>query len=88
MERSAFRCSFPTLPSTEQEARIEDDRKSLEEGDAVLLIVEDDPHYARVLCDLSRDKGFKVLVAMTGTEALSLAREYRPNRNLSRCHAA
>ena len=48
------------------------------EGDAVLLIVEDDPHYARVLCDLSRDKGFKVLSAMTGAEALSLAREYNP----------
>jgi len=43
-----------------------------------LLIVEDDPHYARVLCDLSRDHGFKVLCAMTGTEALSLAREFRP----------
>jgi CheY-like chemotaxis protein len=62
----------------EQESRVEDDRKSLQDGDAVLLIVEDDPHYARVLCDLSRDKGFKVLVAMTGTEALSLAREYHP----------
>ena len=43
-----------------------------------MLIVEDDPHYARVLCDLSRDNGFKVLCAMTGTEALSLAREFRP----------
>jgi len=62
----------------EQESRVEDDRKSLEDGEAVLLIVEDDPHYARVLCDLSRDKGFKVLVAMTGTEALALAREYHP----------
>jgi HAMP domain-containing protein/signal transduction histidine kinase/DNA-binding response OmpR family regulator len=66
------------VAAAEQEARIEDDRNSLGEGNAVLLIVEDDPHYARVLCDLSRDKGFKVLVAMTGTEALSLAREYRP----------
>ncbi len=44
----------------------------------MLLIVEDDPHYARVLCDLSRDKGFKVLVAQTGAEALALAREYNP----------
>ena len=44
----------------------------------VLLIVEDDPHYARVLLDLSRDKGFKVLVAMRGAEALALAREYHP----------
>ena len=67
------------VTAAEQEARIEDDRNSLREGDAVLLIVEDDPHYARVLCDLSRDKGFKVLVAMTGTEALSLAREYHPS---------
>ncbi len=46
--------------------------------DAVLLIVEDDPHYARVLCDLSRDKGFKVLVRHRGTDALALAREYQP----------
>jgi CheY-like chemotaxis protein len=62
----------------EQDVRPEDDRDHLEEGDAVLLIVEDDPHYARVVCDLSRDKGFKVLVAQNGTEALSLAREYSP----------
>jgi len=34
------------------------------------LIVEDDPHYARVLVDLARDKGFKVLVAARGAEAL------------------
>jgi CheY-like chemotaxis protein/signal transduction histidine kinase len=66
------------VTAAEQESRIEDDRNFLEEGDSVLLVVEDDPHYARVLCDLSRDKGFKVLVAMTGTEALSLAREYHP----------
>jgi HAMP domain-containing protein/CheY-like chemotaxis protein/signal transduction histidine kinase len=58
--------------------RIADDRENLQPDDAVLLIVEDDLHYARVLCDLSRDKGFKVLVATRGTEALALAREYRP----------
>src|SRR2546426_410459 len=37
---------------------VSDDRDSLEAGHAVLLIIEDDPHYARVLRDLSRDKGF------------------------------
>ncbi|MBV8207154.1 MAG: response regulator, partial [Acidobacteria bacterium] len=57
---------------------IEDDRNHLEPGDTVLLVVEDDPHYARVLCDLARDRGFKVLVAMRGSEALALAREFRP----------
>ena len=67
-----------TVAAAEQEVRIKDDRASIESGDAVLLIVEDDPHYARVLCDLSRDKGFKVLLAMTGSEALDLAREFSP----------
>jgi len=55
-----------------------DDRANLQPDDAVLLIVEDDPHYARILCDLSRDKGFKVIVAMGGEEALTLARQYQP----------
>jgi CheY-like chemotaxis protein/signal transduction histidine kinase/HAMP domain-containing protein len=58
---------------------IEDDRDNLQPDDAVLLVVEDDPHYARVLYDLARDKGFKVLVALRGTEALSLAREFHPS---------
>jgi HAMP domain-containing protein/CheY-like chemotaxis protein/signal transduction histidine kinase len=58
--------------------KIPDDRADLQQDDAILLIVEDDPHYARVLRDLSRDKGFKVLVALRGAEALALAREYHP----------
>jgi HAMP domain-containing protein/CheY-like chemotaxis protein/signal transduction histidine kinase len=67
-----------TVTAVEQEARIEDDRHDLSAGDSVLLVVEDDPHYARLLRDLSREKGFKVLNAMSGTEALSLAQEFRP----------
>jgi HAMP domain-containing protein/CheY-like chemotaxis protein/signal transduction histidine kinase len=57
---------------------VEDDRHILEAGDTILLIVEDDPHYARVLVDLARDKGFKVLVASRGAEALDLAKQYQP----------
>src|SRR6202022_1868356 len=57
---------------------IPDDRNNLQPDDPILLIVEDDPHYARVLCDLARDKGFKVLVAARGSEALSLVREFHP----------
>jgi CheY-like chemotaxis protein len=58
--------------------KIPDDRENLQPDDAVLLIVEDDPHYARVLRDLSRDKGFRVLVATRGAEALALSHEYHP----------
>ncbi len=57
--------------------RLEDDRGNLQPSDSVLMIVEDDPHYARLLRDLAREKGFKVLVAMRGSEALALAREFR-----------
>jgi HAMP domain-containing protein/CheY-like chemotaxis protein len=57
---------------------IADDRDALTDGVATLLIVEDDPHYARILVDLARDKGFQVLVAQRGVDALSLARQYRP----------
>ncbi len=58
--------------------RIPDDRNDLQPGDAILLIVEDEPHYSRMLVDLARDEGFKVLVARRGAEALALAREYHP----------
>ncbi len=58
--------------------RIQDDRDNLRPEDTILLIVEDDPHYARVLCDLAHDKGFRVLVATHGSDALTLAREFHP----------
>jgi CheY-like chemotaxis protein/signal transduction histidine kinase/HAMP domain-containing protein len=73
--------SLPVAPFISPEKvieTIEDDRNNLQPGDAILLIVEDDVHFARILCDLSRDKGFKVLVATRGTEALVLARELHP----------
>ena len=57
---------------------VPDDRENLEPDDVVLLVVEDDPHYARVLLDLAHDHGMKVLVAHRGTDALALAREYQP----------
>ena len=57
---------------------VADDRAEVQPDDAVLLIVEDDPHYARLLVDLAHDKGFKVLAANHGMEALALAREYHP----------
>ena len=71
----------PALQAATQERVIEqlpDDRLNLEPGDTILLIVEDDPHYARVLVDLARDKGFKVLVAARGAEALDLAKQFQP----------
>jgi HAMP domain-containing protein/CheY-like chemotaxis protein/signal transduction histidine kinase len=58
--------------------QIPDDRLDIHPGDPILLIVEDDPHYARTLIDLARDKGFKALLAMRGDDALDLAKQYQP----------
>ncbi|WOH54196.1 HAMP domain-containing protein [Bradyrhizobium sp. sBnM-33] len=74
--------SAPALQATPTQERaveqLPDDRLNLAPGDTILLIVEDDPHYARVLIDLARDKGFKVLVASRGAEALELAKQFQP----------
>jgi len=75
---STQRRASVVVSSERSNEQVPDDRDNLKEDDTILLIVEDDPHYARLLRDLSRDKGFKVLVASRGTEALELAREFHP----------
>jgi HAMP domain-containing protein/signal transduction histidine kinase/DNA-binding response OmpR family regulator len=58
--------------------QVSDDRLLIEPGDPILLVVEDDAHYARIVADLARDKGFKVIVSMRGGDALDLAKQYQP----------
>ncbi|MGC2713767.1 MAG: response regulator, partial [Pseudolabrys sp.] len=67
------------LPPERPVEKIPDDRDEIQPGDSILLIVEDDPHYARVLIDLAREKSFKVLVATRGADALELAKQYQPS---------
>src|SRR5262245_1733241 len=70
----------PALGTVERPVEtIPDDRHDIQPGDNILLVIEDDPHYARVIMDLSRDKGFKVLLAMRGGDALDLAKQYQPS---------
>ncbi len=56
-----------------------DDRANITPGDRVLLVVEDDPTFARVLLDRARAMGFKCLVALNGEAGLALAREHKPD---------
>jgi HAMP domain-containing protein/CheY-like chemotaxis protein/predicted transcriptional regulator len=67
----------PAVPERPIE-QIPDDRLEIRPGDSILLIIEDDPHYARIMVDLAREKGFKVLVAARGVDALELAKQYQP----------
>jgi HAMP domain-containing protein/signal transduction histidine kinase/DNA-binding response OmpR family regulator len=55
-----------------------DDRETIQPGDEVLLIVENDLGFARFLLDTAREQGYKGLVTSLGASALALARDYKP----------
>ncbi len=55
-----------------------DDRDTINEGDRVLLIVEDDVKFARILLEMTRQYDFKGIVAHNGTTGLALAETYQP----------
>jgi CheY-like chemotaxis protein/signal transduction histidine kinase len=67
---------MPVLAVAKAEETLQDDREDIRPGDSVLLIVEDDPHYARILLGIARGQGWKGVVAQRGQQALTLAREY------------
>jgi HAMP domain-containing protein/signal transduction histidine kinase/CheY-like chemotaxis protein len=56
-----------------------DDVESVQPGDAVALIVENDTSFARVLVEVARDHGFKAVVATRGVTALRYATELNPS---------
>ncbi len=56
-----------------------DDRNCIEPGDPLLLIVENDLSFARVLLEAAREKGFKGLVTSLGATALAMTGEYKPD---------
>ena len=56
-----------------------DDRHTIQPGDFVLLIVENDLAFASFLLDAARAKGFKGLVTSLGAGALTLAAEFKPS---------
>jgi len=56
-----------------------DDRASIRPSDRVLLIVENDLAFARLLLDAAREKGFKGIVTSLGASALALISEHKPS---------
>ena len=56
----------------------DDDRDSLQPGDEVVLIVENDIGFAKVLLEASRQQGMKGVVATTGAAALAMTKDFQP----------
>ncbi len=60
------------------EYSITDDRNNLSISDNILLIVEDDAGFAKLLVDYSHEKNFKTIVTNKGDLALKYAAQYHP----------
>jgi HAMP domain-containing protein/signal transduction histidine kinase/CheY-like chemotaxis protein len=58
---------------------VSDDRAEIQPEDKVLMIIEDDSSFARILLDIAHEQGFKCLVSQHGEDALMTARKYRPS---------
>jgi CheY-like chemotaxis protein/HAMP domain-containing protein len=56
-----------------------DDRDDIQQGDRVVLIVEDDADLARTELEIARGRGFKGIVALRGDSGLALAHEFSPD---------
>ncbi|HZE20243.1 MAG TPA: response regulator, partial [Candidatus Angelobacter sp.] len=74
----------PALAEAEEETEpiqdeTEDDRADLRPGDRVLLILENDRAFARMLLDVAHERGYKGLITGYGAAALSLAAQYLPH---------
>lgn len=65
---------LPTLPN-----EIPDDREIIQPGDRILLIIEDDDKFARILLDMAREQGFKTIVSLQSKQGLALAQQFKPN---------
>ena len=58
---------------------IEDDRDNIQPGDRVLLIIEDDLAFARIMLGLAHENGYKAVVSTRGDSGLALANQLKPD---------
>jgi len=56
-----------------------DDSGNISSDDKVILIVENDPVFAKFLLDMAHENGFKGLITARGAAALATAREVKPH---------
>jgi len=57
---------------------VEDDRHDLKNGDKTILIVEDDILFVKIIQNSAKSRGYKVLIAVNGNEAVELAKKHIP----------
>ncbi len=58
---------------------VEDDRDNIQEGDKIILIIEDDTNFAKALLKYAHLQDYKGIVVVRGDYALSAAQKYHPH---------
>ncbi|MEO6720634.1 MAG: response regulator [Ferruginibacter sp.] len=61
------------------DGEVNDDRYSIQENDKVILVMEDDLEFSKILLDFVRERNYKGIVAAQGNTGLSYARHYKPD---------
>jgi len=59
--------------------RLDDDREKIETADRIMLVIEDDADFARLLRQTCHEQGFKCRLTATGQEGIELAEQYLPS---------
>ncbi|HZO17859.1 MAG TPA: HAMP domain-containing protein [Gemmatimonadaceae bacterium] len=69
----------PRNSASDLASPVGDDRADIQPGDRSVLIVENDPNFARILLNMAREKDFKGIIAFDGESAIDLAHAYHPD---------
>jgi len=70
---------FSETYEKEEVQQIPDDRRDIKKGDKVMLVVEDDLEFAKILFSLAKEKGYMCIHASDGNTALQMASEFKPD---------
>jgi len=81
IERKSTKVSEPEIsyeaPGIDED--IADDRHNVNENDKIVLIMEDETSFAKLLVEFVRERHYKGIVAQQGNTGLSYARHYKPD---------
>ena len=67
----------PKISKRSSKDKSQDDRNDISPTDRSILIIEDDLKFASVMSGLTREKGFKCLIAEDGETGIQLAHQYK-----------
>lgn len=67
------------VETEEHTIAVEDDRYTITKNDKIILILEDDIEFAKVILDFVRERSYKGIIAIQGNTGLSCARYYKPD---------